>query len=316
MAASGSMYTWKMDKSLIRKLRTAKPGFEFFSPTFQMHDLCWRIEIWPNGRSDQSVGIFKCYVCLISMPKGTVEITIQRVQQVAGTDLRQSDQCTLNKRKMYANGWNQSCGRKVREHMMNNDHIDLNVELHVLAVMDQDGNDLTELQPGSQQKDGGFSEEQSVLMTAKLDSLLSQMQHFGDRMDAMEQRMDGIQMKLDEEQKEDPNLSRRVDQVVKDMNVLKKEVRKLSSLHRLSPEQQKLKAWMESTVKLPEYFDLFVEAGVDDLDTVAMMDKQALIDIGVDKLGHQIKILGAARKVQVQQTYALNEGNTAQTNHI
>ena len=92
------------------------------------------------------------------------------------------------------------------------------------------------------------------------------------------------------------------------MTVLKKEVRQLLLQQQLSPEQQKLKSWLENTVKLPDYFDVLIEGGIDDLETLSMLTKNELNDIGINKVGHQVKILSAAKKLGAQQNDAAEGG--------
>ena len=56
-------------------------------------------------------------------------------------------------------------------------------------------------------------------------------------------------------------------------------------------EKDKIKLWLENTVKLPEYFDKFIEDGVDEFDTILLLDHNTLKDIGINKVGHRLKIL-------------------------
>ena len=56
-------------------------------------------------------------------------------------------------------------------------------------------------------------------------------------------------------------------------------------------EIQKVKDWLCDLVKLPQYFDLFIENGYDDLETLSDLTMEELEHIGIEKRGHRKKIL-------------------------
>ena len=195
------------------------------------------------------------------------------------------------------------------------DQIVLNVEVHVLSVYDKDDNDVTHkyLNKGSNVLQSASSNEQKQsneelqLVNVKLDSVLSRFEQMTARMDGLQEQIDGIQLMMNDEQKED---SGKLNMVITEMAALRKEVKELKLQQQMNPEQEKLKSWLENTVKLPEYFDIFMDGGIEDLETVSMLTKNELNDIGISKVGHQVKILGAARKLKVQQTDVMVEGDT------
>ena len=56
--------------------------------------------------------------------------------------------------------------------------------------------------------------------------------------------------------------------------------------------------WLRDTVKLGEYLDLFIKNGIDRLSVVVLLDKRALREIGVDKIGHRLLILSEIEKLK------------------
>lgn len=56
-------------------------------------------------------------------------------------------------------------------------------------------------------------------------------------------------------------------------------------------EQERLREWLESEVKLSEYYKVFKENGFDDLESAQQLKEGDLIAMGVDKTGHRRKIL-------------------------
>lgn len=63
----------------------------------------------------------------------------------------------------------------------------------------------------------------------------------------------------------------------------------------LDKEQEELKKWLTKTVKLPQYFDTFISNAVDDLDTASLLTTTALEKMGINLIGHQLKIMRKVR---------------------
>merc|ERR1712039_981738 len=63
-------------------------------------------------------------------------------------------------------------------------------------------------------------------------------------------------------------------------------------------ETAKFKQWLEDTVKMGEYYDLFVENGVENLSVVQMFGMNELAEIGINKIGHRMIILKAIKALQ------------------
>ena len=314
MATSNSTYSWNVsDPSVIQKMKAAKHGVRFFSPIFKLHNLRWQVEIWPNGQSDKSEGKTQTFINLVSLPPSIRQITVRRTQELLGTDARTTTSRDLNKDRMYCPSWHESDAKTVRGFIMKKDHFVINVDIQILTMYDEENNEVSDQYLSVEESGQGtiglptknFFNEQLQLMTAQLDSVLSKMEQFDTRIGEMENRMEGIQLRMDEEQK-DGNM----DQVMQEIATLKKQVKQLMLKEHMSPEQQKLKSWLENTVKMPDYFDVFIEGGIEDLETVSMLTKNELNDIGISKVGHQVKILGAAKKLPLHQNNEMVEGGT------
>ena len=54
--------------------------------------------------------------------------------------------------------------------------------------------------------------------------------------------------------------------------------------------------WLNDIVKLPQYYNVLIEDGLDDLEIVKDLTQDDLIKIGVDKYGHQKKIVNVLIK--------------------
>jgi len=73
----------------------------------------------------------------------------------------------------------------------------------------------------------------------------------------------------------------------------------------LNDKQQELQDWLKQK-HLNEYFDNFISNGFDDLDTLKLITNKELTAIGIDKIGHKMKIM---RNIQSLIHPSLNNMN-------
>eukprot|EP01084_Bolivina_argentea_P213419 362474_1 len=112
------------------------------------------------------------------------------------------------------------------------------------------------------------------------------------KFETIEQRMNDLELRVNAEEKND-GFREKISQEIKSM---KEEIKKLS-VNNLNPEQQKLKSWLENQVKLPQYFDTFIENGIEDLSTASVLTMEGLKAMDVNIVGHQMKILSQVVKL-------------------
>ena len=165
-------------------------------------------------------------------------------------------------------------------------------------MFDKDDNDVTDRYADQDEQ------KSKVESPSKLDSSIAQIQQLNARMDGIQQKMESMEAKMNEEEKNDDAA---IKNLVKEMKLMKQQIDKLSS-HNISPEQQKLKSWLEAEVKLPQYYQAFVKNGIDEISVVAMLEQSNLKDIGIEVIGHQMKILKLAKLFN--QNDVVNEGGS------
>ncbi len=56
-------------------------------------------------------------------------------------------------------------------------------------------------------------------------------------------------------------------------------------------EEERVQKWLKEVVKLPEYYQLLIQQGFDELDCIKDVTKEDLVAMGIDKVGHQRRIL-------------------------
>ena len=67
-------------------------------------------------------------------------------------------------------------------------------------------------------------------------------------------------------------------------------------------EELKLKKWMESEVKLPQYFELLIENGFEDMESIKDITMDHLRDMGIDKIGHRLKFMKSVAALKASDT--------------
>ena len=49
--------------------------------------------------------------------------------------------------------------------------------------------------------------------------------------------------------------------------------------------------WMEFEVKLPRYFELLVENGFEDMESMKDITMEHLREMGIDEIGHKLRLM-------------------------
>ena len=62
-------------------------------------------------------------------------------------------------------------------------------------------------------------------------------------------------------------------------------------------EEEKLRKWLEDIVRLPQYYEILVDQGFEDLESMKDITMDNLKEIGIDKLGHRSKIFKYAQQL-------------------
>ena len=185
------------------------------------------------------------------------------------------------------------------------------MDIEINAIFDKDGKNITmEYIKNDESKSNANNDAaDSELNTAKLDSIATQIQTLTNVVQQLQQKMNDIELRMDEEQKNDDGA--RIDKIEKQIKIIEQNVNKLL-LNNIDPETQKLKSWLEDKVGLPQYVDTFIESGIDDLSTASLLTMDTIKGMGIDKIGHQMKILNQISKLKQNDNRPIaNEGGTA-----
>ena len=261
-------HVWQIiDPQLLSRMKAARAGEGFRSPIFWMHNFRWELKCFPNGDNSQRAGSVLLFLYLVALSPKIDAVQIDRGYTLVETNTtKRNHTTTLTHDKMYAHSWKMAKAKTTELQPLS--QVTFKVNINLRSVFDKNGRDVTRQFVSHQDSwtDAIPVTRYQQSLEDKLDSLLL-------RMDEMQDDIDRIQ-----------TLHCKVEEMEKQMSSF--------ALHNDgNPERQKLKRWLTDKVKLPEYFELFIENGVEDLCTVQLLDEESLRGIGMDKIGHRLKMI-------------------------
>ena len=167
------------------------------------------------------------------------------------------------------------------------------VELNLAAVYNENDEDIIDQYIGNRAKSPQKRpQSESTANLSKigqsLKSLTVRVDSLTAAMEAIQKQMISMQTRMDEEQKENTN---DVQQQIDEMKASLQKLIMKSDVIDDNTEEAVFKKWIVNTLKYPEYYELFVENGVDTLNVAKLVTKSELKAIGINKIGHQLKIM-------------------------
>eukprot|EP01083_Nonionella_stella_P179696 638793_1 len=301
-------YTWNIvDPTLITQIKAAKQGQRFKSPIFSMFNFRWFLELYPNGSSTNRIGKTQMFLELVALSDKVKSLRINRKYTFAELDVLLDSSRTLSHKQMGCASW--PVGTVKTQDLQKCTQFTFKVDVELYVVFDKDDNDITNryLQHEEIKTDPPVPSHDTLLKTAVLDSIVMQIEQMNTKISAIQHKIINIESRLNEEQKNE-DTDDRLNKMMNEMKRIKQTMNVLSANNNLNAEQQKVKSWLENKVKLPRYFDNFMNNGIDELCVVALLDKATLKDIGIEVIGHQMKILNHAKQLHQNNP---NEGDTA-----
>eukprot|EP01084_Bolivina_argentea_P018105 33758_1 len=296
-------YTWSLSDADLISIKNAKNEESIRSIIFNLHPFKCELEIYPNGASPNRKGTVGLFLNIHIPPKIDI-IHAKYSLKVHETDTKHSSSPQFTQERK-GKGWRANKLNSSR--ILNLKNITISTTLQVIGIYDKKGKDITyEYLKNDEMKQQSVDSIQ--MNNALLASLSSRMDEMTNLMTTLQQKVNDIELRLNEEQKNDDKIDKVM--IMKELNLIKQNMKVLSKNNNINPEQQRLKAWLQNTVKLPQYYDLFLQNGIDELSVVALIDKETLKEMGIDTIGHQIKILDKAKQLKQNNNNnpAFNEG--------
>ena len=88
-----------------------------------------------------------------------------------------------------------------------------------------------------------------------------------------------------------------------EIDSLKKQQLDSNQSGKINHKKTELHKWFKYEVCLEEYYDLFIKNGFEELNTLISINMNDLVSLGINKLGHRIKIMQSIAKLKSSQTF-------------
>ena len=261
------------DEKTIAKLRKKQ---EIVGPMFRMHDFLWQLsfKVDFNDVANNPVMMLN----LVSLPPKVKKITAAYTMFFDDLDVRYTKSNAFeNDGDKFA--WAQ--GQCDTEDVMKLSSFAFGVELQLAAVYNHEDQDIVDQYIAN-------SGKSAIPPTAPSSNIMESLQALTARVDSLAAAVEAIQIRLGEEEKENTNdLQQQIDEIKATLQKLTVK----SDVIEDNTEEAIFKKWVVNTLKYPEYYELFVENGVDTLNVAKLLTKSELKAIGINKSGHQLKIM-------------------------
>eukprot|EP01084_Bolivina_argentea_P289246 496644_1 len=197
-------YTWKVtDPKLITKMKNATTGTKFRSQTFRLFNLTWEFELWPNGQSGKTRRNVMIYLVLCGLSPNVKSINIWRNYVFVEGNIEHdyNAELTHDRHAQYCNSW--KLGTLTTTNIQNFNQFTFKVDVKLYNVFDINGEDIADkyLKNTEYKKDDSVFTEDKQLNAAKLDSIIIQIEKLNKTVSTMQQKMNNLELRMDEEQK-------------------------------------------------------------------------------------------------------------------
>ena len=298
-----SKLEWRIDDDLLSKMKMCQNGRRFTSPIYN-NTFC--LDICPNGSDSSDRGWTQISLTLCALPPNLAQIQLKwKINVDATISLSTgSEPDIFNVYTEYTNNFDEETnyskhwGRK----RLSFDNFQKFNELTIYAEITnnterQRDNDIiskwdefnrTRESLETKEYDNQY-EHRFNSIDAKLQSITTHLEHVSNQLMVMRQQYQNVVISILSENKKHlmSEVIEKNEEMVKVSNVSNDE----------AADQQKVRSWLTKIVKLPQYFQLLIENGFDDMECIGDLTLNDLKDIGMDKIGHRKKLIKYAQKL-------------------
>eukprot|EP01083_Nonionella_stella_P092330 258443_1 len=277
-----SSFEWKIEGLLLKAMKAAQFKTCFSGPTFDMYGCSFFLEIYPNGtgyNKPKESGVVRVNLHLKKgQPPFEFKGQMNAVMSVSLVETNKFGYITLSIEDSYFKSGiglgNLRLNGAQNSTIQNCQSFTVKFEMEVIQAFDSTGTDITyRFKQLDESKDPAEAQQPS-----QTKSIISRIEELSKQFVVMQSRMSAIESKMNEEQKTDHPKQLQNNNINANRNSV-------------DVDGQKLKLWLEKDVKCAQYWNLFIENGIDDLQTAALLTMDTIKAIGIEKIGHQIKIL-------------------------
>eukprot|EP01084_Bolivina_argentea_P021004 39011_1 len=302
---------WHIDKTALKKCGSAHYG-----KCFESHiiDNQWVLQCYPNGVIKKKKGHVQVFLQLCGLPPSVPAIRVKYKIRCIETKAEFSGKAEY--------GYDNACyGDKLMKlsDMVKYKSVTLVADIETLSFDDyqeEKSNDVNDepVEEEMKQSDEVMNrldiverkhKETTELLTVQIASLAKELETKGTLISSLTKQLQERTMtvsKLETQQKQlksfifeeskNNDSDANITNITSELLSLKQEMQKMKIImsnmqNQNKPhtsEAEKLRAWLKDTVKLEQYFDMFIENGFDNLEAIKMVTMDVLNMIGIDKI--------------------------------
>ena len=275
---SASKHVWKVsDSETINLIKSKKCVYE---SSYRMHGFCWQLAFRAQRKGTEEATLFLHLVSLppkVSRVVVDYKMTLQQLNSIF-------QKCNSFDENNDSWGWNDGTCSSAAALKLS--RYTFEIDMKLAAVYGKDGEDLTDLYINKASKSAQSTS--SLKLAESLQSLIVGMDSLTAAMESVQNKVIALETRMDEEEKGNVN---DLQQQIDDMKASLQKLTVKSDVIEENTEEAIFKKWVVNTLKYPEYYELFVENGVDTLNVAKLLTKSELKAIGINKIGHQLKIM-------------------------
>eukprot|EP01084_Bolivina_argentea_P227205 383750_1 len=247
---------WNAEK--LEPLSANGPYYE--SKIFRIFGFRWYFRLYTNFKKIGNV-VLGCY--LVDLPPDVSRISIKFIDFIAETntkfirEVRTFDKDFTN--------WCWPNGVLPAKALKPFKSFTLTTKFQLISVYDDVGKSITNqaLNFDEQKMPAPMNSNKLQEYDVRLDSLTTQVDKLTKDLNQITNVLKDIKLQMNEEKKENnKDLQRQIDEINKNMKLLLSN--KINEKEE-NKEKKEFKHWIENVVKLPEYYDLFIENGVENM---------------------------------------------------
>merc|ERR1719336_199963 len=213
-------YTWHInDRILAQKIKDTKISREaFFSPIFRFFNLNWQLELQPNVIEDDEQSKALVFLNLKALSPKIESVRVQVIYTFFDMEIQFDRSISCD--HLYANSWEDDQGVLARQKILEEDEFVIQCDFELLAVFDQNGEDLTQNylkndandpQPEKEEKEekvdiddekeDSMKDDEKEQQMNQMDVLVMQMKKMAAQIEKIQETVNDLQIKCQDEQK-------------------------------------------------------------------------------------------------------------------
>eukprot|EP01084_Bolivina_argentea_P143562 252044_1 len=299
---------WKLSGNVMKTMKESTAGKKYESKMF--HDM-WCLQCMPNKRN-----YMRIYLQLTGLPMGSKSVLVQyRIS------FKEIDSTEIGSHEFdYKKTWKNTETKLLSfDRFKRFDTLTIYAKIEVLKEFDMNGENITLKQNGhewnnwiNEQKNNECIGNKKIIGKYKdSDDEMKRLQHRSDKMHGKINKLlvktrkynNNNEHSMTEYSRTESFISDysqsiksnsnqiHINQIYERMQTLQNKLDIIQCTHGISKtETHQVYVWLEK-LNLMQYYNCFIDNGFGDLETIMKITtKQQLIEIGIDKLGHRIKI--------------------------